>query len=401
MKYGKVIPLAGLVSADSLSLLGNQVAAVALPVLILQYTGSALASGIAVAVATLPVILAAFIGGRAIDRIGAWNVSLMSDGLSFVSVLALPLCFYYLGDVSLTLVMLLVFLGTLFDPSGVSARQTMVAGLTLRANKSLTSVNSLRGGLENAADFGGPLLAALLISYLGVMTAFYVNATSFLICAVVFVMTVPRTMDKVSPVIAADFSGFRYILRDTGLRPLAIFGLFTSFALLPFLGLFLPMLAMQKFDNIALLGISVSMFGLAATAGAVSFDWLQRRLSLTSIYYGGLVVMGCAILSCAYAVAEWQVVMVVTLGGLLLGAGNPLEQTVMQRRTPPEIAGRVFTAMTAVRYLAGPVGLVFGGVVSEFESVELAILTTGCPLVIAAIIGWWWLPLSVEPRTGD
>ena len=89
------IPLAGLVSAEVLSLLGNQVAAVAIPILVLQSTHSALITGIAGIGNILPILIAAVLGGRAIDKFGAWPMSVIADLLSFVSVLSLPLALGY------------------------------------------------------------------------------------------------------------------------------------------------------------------------------------------------------------------------------------------------------------------------------------------------------------------
>src|SRR6185295_13567428 len=102
------------------SLLGNQIAAVAIPILVLQFTHSPLVTGVAAAGNIVPIILAAILGGRAIDRFGAWNMSVAADLLSYCSVLALPLAFIYLDQVSPFLIFVLVFLGALFDPTGIS-----------------------------------------------------------------------------------------------------------------------------------------------------------------------------------------------------------------------------------------------------------------------------------------
>src|SRR5688572_25844896 len=123
------IPIAGLVCAEFLSLLGNQITAVAIPLLIWQYTQSPMVTGIASAANILPIILAGFFGGRAIDRFGAWRLSVIADLLSCISVLALPLTFLYFSNLSAALIFLLVFVGALFDPTGIAARQTLVPGL--------------------------------------------------------------------------------------------------------------------------------------------------------------------------------------------------------------------------------------------------------------------------------
>lgn len=77
------IPIIGLITAESLSLMGNQIAVVAIPILVLQFTNFPSVTGIASAANIVPIILAAILGGRAIDRFGAWKMSVSADLLSF------------------------------------------------------------------------------------------------------------------------------------------------------------------------------------------------------------------------------------------------------------------------------------------------------------------------------
>src|SRR5262245_23554127 len=186
------MPILGLVCAEFLSLLGNQVAAVAIPLLVLQYTQSPLVTGIASAGNIIPIVIAAFFGGKAIDRFGAWPLSVLADLLSCISVVALPLAFLQSSNPSPALIFLFVFVGALFDPTGIAARQTLVPSLARLAGKPLESVNSLRGGLENGADFVGPIIGVGLIGLIGTINTFFINAASFLFCAAIFALAVPK-----------------------------------------------------------------------------------------------------------------------------------------------------------------------------------------------------------------
>ena len=393
-------PIIGLVTAESLSLAGNQIAAVALPILVLQYTQSPIAAGIAAIGNILPVLVAAVLGGRAIDRFGAWNISVTADLLSFCSVLALPLAFMYAGEVSPLVIFLLVFLGAMFDPTGISARQTLVPGLTTLAGSSLHRVNSWRGGLENGADFLGPVIGVSLIGIVGVINTFFINALTFLLCAAIFALTVPRR----SRAAEADsgsvaLHGVRFIFRHPQLRALALVGMVANSVILPFLALLLPVLAAQKFGSTTLLGICLSVFGLAATVSASSFSFLSRRVSRSAMYYGGLCLTGCAVVLCGLARTPYEVVAAAALAGLLLGAGNPLQQTILHEETPEAIAGQVFTSLTALHYVAGPLGLLLTGMAAELAGIETALLSAGGVLLFAAVAGWYGLPLAAESTT--
>lgn len=387
-------PVIGLIAAESLSLLGNQVAAVAIPILVLQFTHSPLVTGIASAGNIVPIILAAIVGGRAIDRFGAWNISVSADLLSFFSVLALPLAFIYLDEVSPFLIFLLVFLGALFDPTGISARQTLVPGLAKLSGRALPKINSWRGGLENGADFIGPVVGVGLISLVGVINTFFMNAVTFLLCAGIFSITVPKKR-AIAPIDSegAAWLGVTFIFKHAQLRPLAIVGMVANFVILPFLGLLLPVLATQEFESTALLGLCLSAFGLAATIGAASFSQLSKHCSRSAIYYGGLLITGGSIILCGLATHEYEVIFSAGLAGLLLGAGNPLQQTILHEETPELMSGKVFTSLTAIHFIAGPVGLLLAGMMTEFSNVELVLLVAGGLLLASAIFGWYSLPL--------
>jgi MFS family permease len=388
------MPIICLIIAESLSLLGNQIAAVAIPVLVLQFTHSPLVVGIASAGNIIPIVLAAIFGGRAIDRFGAWNISVSADILSFFSVLALPLAFIYFDRVSPLLIFLLVFLGALFDPTGISARQTLVPSLAKLSGKSLPKINSWRGGLENGADFLGPVIGVGLIGWAGIANTFYINAVTFLLCAGIFAIAVPKKREILSMGNKDAARGaIAFIFKHPQIRPLAIVGMVASFAILPFLSLLLPVLATTKFGSNTLLGISLSVFGLAATIGATSFSMLSNRFSPSAIYYGGLLMTGSSIMLCALATNKYEVIVFAALAGLLLGAGNPLSQTILQAETPENIAGQVFTSLTAIHFIGGPFGLLLVGIITEFSNVQLVLLLTGGLLVTLAIFGWYRLPL--------
>jgi hypothetical protein len=67
--------LLALVAANTVSLLGNVVAAVAIPWFVLVTTGSATRTGVAAFFTTLPLALGALFGGAVADRVGLRRTS--------------------------------------------------------------------------------------------------------------------------------------------------------------------------------------------------------------------------------------------------------------------------------------------------------------------------------------
>lgn len=388
-------PLSVLIGAEFLSHLGNQLAAIAIPLSILQFTGSPLLTGVAGAANVLPIFLAAFLGGRAVDRFGAWRMSIAADVLSFVSVLLLPLVFLRFTDAPPELIFGLVLLGALFDPTGATAKQTMVPRLARFGKISLETANSRRGALENSADFFGPILGAAIIGAAGVVTAFFLNAATFAASAIAAALFIPAPRRKKRKMVSARTvsGGLRFILTHPQLRGLAVAGAVANAAILPFLALALPMKAVEL-DRPELLGFTVAMFGAAAACGALFYSRLAARMSRSAIFYGGLILTGLSFFSCGLVSSAAALIFFSATAGILLGAGNPLEQTILQKHVPPAISGQIYASLTALRYAAGPLGLVLGGWFAEQFSIAVVLFVSGALLFATAVVGWVWWPID-------
>lgn len=390
-----IAAITGLITAEFFSLLGNQMAALAIPILVLQQTHSTMVTGIAVLVNNFPFVFAALIAGKSIDRFGAWQISIVSDLLSFISVLALPIVFIiYSGNISSFLLLILIFLGALFDPTGIAARNSLVPELSKLAGRRLSNVNALRGGLENAADFMGPVVAIGIISVVSINNTFFINAGSFLFSALLFACTVPKRRNKTKQKNDSNiFSGLHIIFSNIQLRTLAITGMITGFVISSFLGLLLIALAIRDFHNTSLSGISLAAFSFSATVTALLFSKLNRFCSFSLIYYGGLLIIGTGICLCGVVTTPYGVVLAAILAGAA-GAGNPLEQTILQQETSGQNVGQAFATLPAIRFAAGSVGLLLTGWFAEFRSINKILLLEGGLLIVTAVFGWVVAPLK-------
>ena len=77
-------------ASNALSLLGNSVAGVALPLILLATTGDALAAGALALIRSVPQLVIGVAGGAILDRVNRRNVSIISDVISALSVALLP-----------------------------------------------------------------------------------------------------------------------------------------------------------------------------------------------------------------------------------------------------------------------------------------------------------------------
>src|SRR3990172_12804171 len=97
IKAANPIPLYSLFTANAVSLVGNVFSMIAIPWFVLQTTGSAAQTGVTGFFTILPVVLAGFLGGTLIDRLGYKRTSIVADLASGVTVALIPLLHFTVG----------------------------------------------------------------------------------------------------------------------------------------------------------------------------------------------------------------------------------------------------------------------------------------------------------------
>lgn len=128
-----VRPLLLLESATLISGVGNGAAMVVLSWPVLERTGSAGSAGLLAAATALPLLISSLFSGTVVDTFGRRRVAIGSDVLSAVAVAAIPLVDRFVGLDMAWLVGLAV-IGAVFDPAGVTARETMLPAAAGRAD---------------------------------------------------------------------------------------------------------------------------------------------------------------------------------------------------------------------------------------------------------------------------
>src|SRR6478609_11613641 len=160
---------------------GNGISMVAFPWLVLQRNGSAVDASIVAMAGTLPLLVATLIAGAAVDYLGRKRVSMISDALSALSVIAVPVIAlsFGVGAINVAVLAGLAALGAFFDPAGMTARETMLPEAATRARWTLDHANSVYEATFNLAYIVGPGIGGLLITTLGGVNTMWVTAAAF------------------------------------------------------------------------------------------------------------------------------------------------------------------------------------------------------------------------------
>lgn len=382
-------PLIALETATLVSAAGNGVALVALPWVVLDLTGSAADVGLVAAAAAVPLVLSAFVAGTIVDRFGRRRTAVVSDVLSGISIAAIPLA--ALADVlSLWLLVLLAAVGAVFDPAGVTARETMLPAAAQSARLRRERVNGIHEAVFGVAFLVGPALGGLLIAVVGAEATLWATAIGFALAAFASLLIrlprVERPIEMAHRSVWRDgLDGLSFVWRDRTLRALTILFAILVGAWVPIEGVILPVY-FQAQNAPEKLGIVLMAMSVGGIVGALAYGAVGHRVARRTAVLVGLLGTALPVVGMAFLPRFWMLVLLGATTGLLYGPINPIANIVLQELTPPHLLGRAIGVLTSLAYAAGPVGFLVVGPVIEVAGLRPTFLALALVLVAVALV---------------
>jgi MFS family permease len=371
---------------QGISFVGDFVSTVALVVLIVEVAGSASAVGGILAARLIPTLASPLVGVFA-DRLDRRTVLVMSDLARAVLILGVV----FARDL-VTLYVLVFLMGlarTFFNPTIRAAFPSVVR------EGDLTRANSLISGTFSVSVTVGPALGGLLVATVGVDAAFLLDAVTYLISAA-FLSRIPLPPPQGGEgesFVRELRSGFSYL---AGARvPLAI--VVGAFLTILTINATVPaevFLAKETFraGDVGY-GLLVSLWGGGMVVGSALMAVLGDRVNLMlfyllSIFAGALALIGAGL----------SPVFVLALGalmteGVFTGIDNVTTDTILQKRVPDALLGRVFSvrflSYSAGEALAYPIGgLVVDAIGPRSTYVLAGIATAAAGLIVVLFLAF-------------
>lgn len=362
-----------------LSFLGNGILAVALPLIVLQTTGSPLSVGAVSTATAVPALLVGLCAGVLIDRVNRRTCSIISDLVSAAAVAAIPLVDLATG-LTIGWLVALAILGSFGDVPGMTARQVMVPAVARHSGVPLERLIGLRQSMTSAALVIGPAAAGTLLTLFDGSTVLFVTAATSAAAALVTV-TLPGRLGAVEDdgtehdsllgrltAGATALRGSRFLISTVTLTV----GL--AVALGGLQGLVLP-LYFSELSRPDLLGFVLTALAVGMLIGTTVFAAVSARMSRRRWLIGALTGTTAGFLLLATLVGPgW-----VFAGAALFGLGNSVLGAVLgvlqAQRIPDGIRGRVLSLQNACLQVAVPAGVGLAGVVAQWGSPVAAGLT--------------------------
>ena len=386
-----VRPLVLLEAATLLSGAGNGAALVLLPWIALETTGRASAAGLLAAATALPLLVSSLLSGTIVDRLGRRRTAIGADLLSAASLAAIPLVDRAFG-LDLGWLVVLAVVGAVFDPAGVTARETMLPAAAGRAGWPLERVNGLHEAIWGVAFILGPGVGGVLIAWVGAIDAMWVTTLGFALSAL-FVSWL-RVPHAGSPVVADEApegvwagtrQGLGFVRRDPLLLGITVISALLVSVYMPIEGVLLPV-HFEALGQPGRLGALVMAMSVGGIVGAVLYSWQGARLRRSHVFRGALLLTAVFILMLA-VLPPFPVMIVASLFiGLAYGPIGPLVNLAMQARSPEHMRGRVVGIITSTEYAAGPLGYLVVGVATTQFGVQATFITIAL-LIVAIAVG--------------
>lgn len=372
---------------------GNGISIVAFPWLVLQRNGSAVEASIVAAAGTLPLLVAALFAGTAVDHIGRRRVALISDALSASAVAAVPVLALTFGVefINVAVLALLAALGGFFDPSGITARETMLPEAAGRAGWTLDHANSVYEAIFNLAYIVGPGIGGLLIASFGGVNTMWVTASAFLLSIISISLLRLEGTGKPDPesrpdgVWAGILEGLQFVWRNKVLRTLAAIGLVANGLYMPMESVLFPKYFTDR-NEPAHLGWVLMAMGVGGLVGALGYAVLSKYMSRRATMLTAVITLGAAMTVIAFLPPLPLILALSALVGVVYGPIAPIYNYVMQTRAPQHLRGRVVGVMGSLAYAAGPLGLIVAGPLTDAAGLHVTFLALSLPMLLLGII---------------
>ena len=363
-----------------ISLFGNATIRFALPLYLLNLTGSSALYGTVTACAFIPAILLSPIGGIVADRINKRNIMVILDFFTATVILAFSLL---MNEVNLIL-LLTITLMLLYGIAGAYQPSVQASIPALVNQDNFMAANSIINTISSFASLIGPVLGGILYSAYGLNPILWVCIICFIASAIMeLFIQIPfqkqTSNDNILKIAKTDFiESIRFIRKEKpviGKTLLVIYGinLFLSAMIivaLPYL--ITEVLTLEASQANKLYGFAEGALAAGGLIGGISAGIFANKLA---IHKSGNLVIACAI--CVFPISAALILfssgminyIVITLCCFFIMVFSTIFTVQMmsfiQTETPQNLIGKVIAVILTVSMCAQPLGNALYGILFE------------------------------------
>ncbi|QMT16796.1 MFS transporter [Planococcus maritimus] len=369
---------------------GAWVYLIALNLIVLDMTGSALAVAGLYIVKPLATVLMNFWSGSVIDRVNQRNLMITLDLLRAVLIACLPFA------ASLWLIYAFVLVinmaGSMFEP----ASMTYITKLIPEKNRQ--RFNALRSLIDSGAFLIGPAVAGVLFMMGTPETAIYLNAAALVLSALIL-YSMPKLEEAEIATETANRMSWEIIRTDWRLvlnfsksarLVVTVFFLFSCMMVMA-----TAIDSQEATFSKRVLGLSdgeygflVSVAGAGIIFGAIVNTIFTKKLGLVALTGGSSVMMSLGYLVYALSDSFAGAAAGFFILAFSLAFANTGFHTFTQNHIPVDIMGRTVSAFSLVEAVLVIVATAIIGVASELVTVQPVVIVSVLVMCSISLVLW-------------
>jgi MFS family permease len=244
--------------------------------------------------------------------------------------------------------------------------------------------------IERSSRLIGAPLAGVLIAVLGTAHVLWLDAVSFFISAAMVALLITAVHAKPKEAQRARYwdelvDGLRFLRGDQLLLAIVATVMITNFLDAAFGGVILPVYVNQVFGNALNLGLIIAASGGGAVLGAIIFGAIGHRLPRHATYVAMFVLVSFQFWVFALYPPFPLILVAAFITGVGSGPLNPIIDAVAYERIPSHMRGRVFGTIQAGAWVAMPLGMLVGGVLTEQFGVRPLLISLGVTYLVTTL----------------
>jgi MFS family permease len=352
--------------------------------LVLELTNSPALLGVTSAIQSAPTLILSLLAGVLADRLDLRRMLVATQGAGAIlaGILAILTT---TGTIQLWHVLVIAGLAGSAQAFGMPAFQAVVS--TIVERNAIGNAIALNSAQFNLGRILGPAVAGVAIAIGGLALAFWANALSFVIVAVVVALLPIRSPAALARVEASMWSnlvdGIDYLRRERLIRVLVLLAAVPALFVLNYLVL-MPVYARDVLEIGAPgLGILTAGVGVGALTGALAVAVLRPSGGSGALLLLGLTVSSTALI--VFAVSRWLPLSLVALA--VLGAAQvayyATTNTLIQILVPARLRGRVMSLYILTSLGVIPFGNLLAGLVAQRFGPTMALAGGGLLTLVA------------------
>jgi len=379
------------------SAIGTYLAALALSVDIFDRTGSGAWLAALLIADFLPIVVIGITLGPLVDRLSRRRLMILSDLVRAATFAALP--FVERPGLIVLLAAVNGIATGFFRPAAWAGFPNLVG------EDDREQATSLLSTVEHVAWMVGPVLAGALLAIQGTDVAYWFNAATFLLSALLVARIPAASLRSDDPITKGHWedlrAGLGLVFHSRPLLTVLVAWNVSAFATALVNVAEVPLVKDELDGGNIGLGLLVGATGLGLVVGSFFAASALQRLGMRSLYAGSLLVMavGFGIASASPTVAVAAVLAAfATIGN---GAAIVCNQLLVQEGAPDAMRGRALAVLMSTYYGVLGLAMAGGGLLVDGAGARAAWAVAGVVYLLATILALVLTQSATETRSSE